>query len=225
MKTHVLMIAKTFPAGHPKKGTLTRFWGKIKQGIKIHTIRENYELWEKRIGEVREGRAVLSLRQWEGLPRRSPQKEIRCLTARDNIGIQKIICRGGWEIDGNTISKEELAAHDGLAVKDFTAWFGRIEPFTPLALIHFTGFRYPEMIEELEAAEEAEQPGPPLLNNNGKRAGEKTAPVKGSLEFVREYAARITSLFEDYLVFDVTDREWLRVQNKLEKCILEIRNL
>ncbi|MDR2020517.1 MAG: hypothetical protein LBQ14_07110 [Treponema sp.] len=223
MKTHVLMIAKTFPSGHPKEGRLTHFRGKIKQGIKIHTIRENYGLWEQRIAEVRSGNAVLSLRQWDGDPRRSPQKEFHRLAAENGIGIQKIIYRGRWEIGKEVLSRDELAAHDGLDKKDFAAWFKHVTIFEPLALIHFTGFRYPEEVEELEAVEAPEQPRPPLLNNNGQSAGEKTAPVKNNLEFVREYAGRITALFADYLVYDIADPEWVRLQNKLEKSILEIK--
>jgi hypothetical protein len=42
------------------------------------------------------------------------------------------------------------------------------------------------------------------------------------LELVKKHAGRITGLFEDYLIYDITDREWIRVQNKLEKIILEI---
>ncbi|MDR2186394.1 MAG: hypothetical protein LBO80_12125 [Treponema sp.] len=227
MKTYVLMIAKTFPAGHPREGRLTHFRGRIRQGMKIHTIRENYELWKKRMEEIRGGAAVLSLRQWDGVPRRSPQKEFLRLTAEDKAGVQKIVYRGRWEIGGNAIPREELAAHDGLDDKDFTAWHKRVSVFAPLALIHFTGFRYPEAdeeLEELEAVEEPERPRPPLLKNN-KHAGGKTAPVKHSREFIGEYAGRISSLFGDHLVCDITDEEWICLQNKLEKLIVEIRGL
>jgi hypothetical protein len=145
MKTFILMVSKTFPKDHPKVGKPTGFKNKIKSGAKIHTIRENYEFWEKRIEAVRAGSAVLSLRQWDGLPYRSPQKEFLRLTKDSGIGIQKIICQGRWEIDGQIIPEGELAAHDGLGAKDFTAWFKTVKPFTPLALIHFTGFRYDEL--------------------------------------------------------------------------------
>jgi hypothetical protein len=142
MKTFILTVSKTFPKKHPRVGKPTGFKSKIKAGTKIHTIRENYEFWEKRIKEVRAGSAVLSIRQWTGSPYRSPQKEFLRLTKDSGIGIQKIICRGRWEIDGRIIPQTELAAHDGLDEKDFTAWFKAVTPFAPLALIHFTGFRY-----------------------------------------------------------------------------------
>ena len=39
--------------------------------VKLHTIRANYPLWEKRIKDIQEGHAVLSVRQWSGKPYRS----------------------------------------------------------------------------------------------------------------------------------------------------------
>ena len=62
MKTYVLTISKNFPSTHSKKGTPTNFFYKIKSGDKKHTIRANYELWKKRIDEVNEGKAIISLR-------------------------------------------------------------------------------------------------------------------------------------------------------------------
>jgi hypothetical protein len=208
MRTYVLLISKGFPDGHPKAGKLTGFKTKIKNGIKIHTIRANYELWKNRIEDVAGGAAVLSLRQWEGLPYRSPQKEFMRLTADSGIGIQKLYCRGRWEINGKGVPKEELAVNDGLDTNDFTAWFMDVPVFTPLALIHFTGFRY-------------EESRPPLLRKQGERR-EKTATTVP--ETVRNYAARITAIFQDHLVYDVTDREWIQLQNKLEELIVEMRN-
>ena len=57
---------------------------------KIHTIRTNYQLWEKRINEVQEGNAVLSIRQWSGKPYRSKQTTILNLTKDDGVGIQPL---------------------------------------------------------------------------------------------------------------------------------------
>jgi hypothetical protein len=68
-----------------------------------------------------------------------------------------------------------------------------------------------EELEKLEVVEEPEKPKP--------------APGRHRLEFVWEYTGRITALFVDHLVNDITDSEWGHLQNKLEKVIAEIRAL
>lgn len=86
MKTYVITLSRHFLANHKRAGEETHFKEKflLGQGLtdydtpsmaKIHTIRANYPLWEKRIKEVQEGRAVLSVRQWTGKPYRSKQVE------------------------------------------------------------------------------------------------------------------------------------------------------
>ena len=65
MKTYVLMVSERFPQTHKRKGELTYFPTKIKNGEKIHTIRANYDLWEKRINDIKNGLARLSVRVWE----------------------------------------------------------------------------------------------------------------------------------------------------------------
>lgn len=67
MKTYVLILSEYFPKDHPKAGEPTGFVGDLMfTGKKIHTIRSNYELWAKRIDEVRAGKARLSIRIWTG---------------------------------------------------------------------------------------------------------------------------------------------------------------
>ena len=76
MKTHVLIVSRTFPKKHPKAGQPTYFDSKILLTIdptihavveldgevttekKLTTIRSNYELWKKRIDEVNQGIAI-----------------------------------------------------------------------------------------------------------------------------------------------------------------------
>jgi hypothetical protein len=115
MKTYVLMLAKTFPADHPRAGQETHFAEKYLEGEKIHTIRANAYLWLKREKEIDQGNAVLSIRQWEGKPYKSKQIEIAQLTKI----ILEIISEG--EVDG--LSIDELAKNDGLLRKDFEDWF------------------------------------------------------------------------------------------------------
>lgn len=70
MKTYVITLSRYFLANHKRAGEETHFKEKfiLGQGLtdydtpsmaKIHTIRANYPLWEKRIKEAQEGRAVL----------------------------------------------------------------------------------------------------------------------------------------------------------------------
>lgn len=123
---------------------------------KIHTIRTNYKLWEKRIREVQEGNAVLSIRQWSGKPYRSKQVVIANLTKNEGVGIQPLkITRfieklGNKEyvaisVDGdikNTLTLEEIAHNDGLSFEDWAAWFKDADTSQDMAIIHFTSFRY-----------------------------------------------------------------------------------
>ena len=59
MKTYVITLSRHFLANHKRAGEETHFKEKLLSGEKLHTIRANYPLWEKRIKEVQEGRAVI----------------------------------------------------------------------------------------------------------------------------------------------------------------------
>lgn len=170
MKTYVLMIAATFPATHPRKGAETHFQKKILNGVqhvgyylsegekyapfqleKIHTIRANYPLWEHRIREVQAGRAILSLRQWTGKPYKSTQIEFAHLGKDDGVGIQKLMKFEGGKGWGAThiengqlpiYSSLDFCRNDGLNQIDFIHWFANYDLSTPMAVLHFTKYRY-----------------------------------------------------------------------------------
>lgn len=159
IKTYVLVLSKTFPSWHPRKGELTEFREKFINGQartgdvrKIHTIRANYPLWEKRIKEVQEGKAVLSIRQWSGRPYASKQEIIETLSALDGVGIQKLEIINSYGVDRYVIpgptgvlfgmNPEALAINDGLSLADWMAWFKDYPRSKPLAVIHFTNGRY-----------------------------------------------------------------------------------
>lgn len=157
MKTYVITLSRHFLANHKRAGEETHFKEKflLGQGLidydtpslaKIHTIRANYPLWEKRIKEVQEGRAVLSVRQWTGKPYRSKQVEIAMLTAENGVGIQRLEftdCRLRFPyIDSEWTSMVSIAEHDGLSLNDWVEWFNGYDHPRPLAIIHFTKFRY-----------------------------------------------------------------------------------
>ena len=164
MKIYVLILSKVFPSTHPRKGEPTRFFDKFLAGqalsrgevwlvdAKLHTIRANYPLWVKRIAEIQRGEAVLSVRQWSGKPYASKQKLIANLTKDDGVGIQKLQLEVADKLFGKyhariddgcgSASIIELATNDGLSLEDWKEWFKNYELSKPLAIIHFTKFRY-----------------------------------------------------------------------------------
>ena len=148
MKTYVLTLSKAFPKTHVRTGEPTEFREKLLKKGKIHTIRANYELWRKRIAEVRAGRAVLSVRQWTGKPYASRQEEIARLTAENSVGIQKLCFpnRSTALVDYPerklSVDFKLLAKNDGLSLADWCDWFRHYDLSKPLAIIHFTNFRY-----------------------------------------------------------------------------------
>lgn len=157
MKTYVLIVSREFPSDHKRKGKQTFFVEKINQGVfpdkhlgiissKIHTIRSNYQLWEKRISDVHEGKAVLSLRYWSGKPYGSKQVEFARLDKDSGVGIQKLVFGESFiilpKVNEAVISLSELSKNDGLEISNFLSWFESYDLSEPMAIIHFTNFRY-----------------------------------------------------------------------------------
>lgn len=144
MKTYVLMVSKTFPTYHPKAGQPTNFVEKIARLEKIHTIRGNYPLWQKRIAQIERGEARLSIRVWTGKPYRSTQREV---LAFEYASCQLLFDSNKELTVMKTMGKPdavppltELAKNDGLSLEDFNAWFP--DKTGEWAIIHFTKFRY-----------------------------------------------------------------------------------
>jgi hypothetical protein len=175
IKRYRLPLSELFPAYHPKKRLPTYFEGKIRYAInldefivsfpesKIHTCRENYEYWKKRIDKVNAGLAVLEVYCWVGKPygEGSTTRVLFTFDKDSGIGVQQIsihkldgeyICFAGENtLFGNTqyyeskIDIDTLAANDGLSIKDFEDWFApkfKKSDFFEGAIIHFTKFRY-----------------------------------------------------------------------------------
>lgn len=159
-KTFVLTVSRSFPQTHKRKGEETLFVDKIQGNVrlngeiwqKIHTIRSNYDLWLKRIKQVQEGKAILSIRYWNGKPYNSKQAEICQLDKDSGIGVQKLEFMKGalnaipiineWYGDVEDYSFEILSKNDGLSLEDFKEWFKGYDLSEPMAIIHFTKFRY-----------------------------------------------------------------------------------
>ena len=109
-------------------------------------------MWKKRIDEVNQGIAILSVRYWSGLPYRSTQVEICQFKKGSGIGIEKI-CFNNFGIavlsDENVAFKSnfffymsDMAKNDGLSFPDFYEWFYAYDKTKPMAMIHFTTHRY-----------------------------------------------------------------------------------
>ena len=175
MKTFVLTVSRTFPKTHKRAGQQTWFVEKINEagmpisddpimGKKIHTIRANYELWEKRIKEVQEGKAILSLRYWSGEPYRTKQIEFAQLDKDSGVGVQELkfgycnslislsdkffpIITKPYIIELENLKDKyldilQISKNDGLKFGDFMDWFKNYDLSKPMAIIHFTSFRY-----------------------------------------------------------------------------------
>ena len=174
MKTYVLTVSRFFPKTHKRAGEKTNFSQKLQLGIKnipnsvmydeecdlvmdrkIHTIRANYPLWEKRISEIQNGNAILSIRYWSGKPYNSKQVEIMQLDKNSGVGVQELDLSVFKELGmcfinyneltfsgSKQVNHKELAKNDGLSLKDFKEWFKSYDLSKSIAIIHFTAFRY-----------------------------------------------------------------------------------
>ena len=144
MITYVLTVSQKFPTTHKKVGQSTGFPLAIKNYDKIHTIRGNYDLWAKRFEKINAGKAILSVRIWEGKPYASKQLEIFKYDYTHKIGIEKLEDPTNFvfaPIEGKQINWDLVAKNDGLSFEDFCEWF-KVRSNSPMAVIHFTDFRY-----------------------------------------------------------------------------------
>lgn len=162
MKTYVLTVSRKFPGTHNRREDPTYFVEQIQNALahykdgwptsgfkmKFHTIRANYALWKKRFRKIDAGLACLSIRYWSGKPYKSKQIEFARLTKEDGIGLQKCFVRtfnvGGILIPHKdySVNSYEVAKNDGLEFDDFKEWFKSYDLNKPMAIIHFTKFRY-----------------------------------------------------------------------------------
>jgi hypothetical protein len=162
-----LGVSLEFPKSHARKGELTDFVDSIAcvkfcpgdcefcdfEKEKIHTIRSNYPLWEKRMKKVQAGEAVIEMFYWSGKPYNSKQVVFAMLDNDSGCGVQKLEWWGtgsmfvAWtETEDqdfySELKLETLAKNDGLSLDDFKEWFKVYDLSQPMAIIHFTKFRY-----------------------------------------------------------------------------------
>lgn len=154
MKKYILTLSKVFPKRHKRSGESTGFENALLNSLndvnsvgkkKLHTIRANFGLWEQRFVEINSGNAVLSVREWTGLPYRSKQREIVVLGKDDGIGLQALFLTDltkPSKIAGGLVELPVIAENDGLCFNDWFFWFSGYNISQPLAIIQFTKFRY-----------------------------------------------------------------------------------
>ena len=73
-KKILITLSRVFPQTHSRRGQPTGFSDKLAAGIKIHTIRKNYDLWAVNAEKMNRGGFSLSVRQWIDKPYRSKQR-------------------------------------------------------------------------------------------------------------------------------------------------------
>jgi hypothetical protein len=168
----VLILSSQFMKEHPRAGEQTNFREKILSALnrdeelvatcfqkppqKLHTIRAKFKEWEAKIAKVNRGEAVLRVVTWSGVSYRSKWVDVCTLTKDDGIGVQELqFDKDDWswawvsntdkaDLSPRTLqpSYNRLSKNDGLSVDDFKAWFKGYNLAEPLAIIHFTNFRY-----------------------------------------------------------------------------------
>lgn len=127
---------------------------------KLHTIRNNKNnVWTKRMEKVNRGEAVIDLFYWK-LPggrwtKDNEQIVFATLDKDSGCGVQPLIFTEKY-IYNPTVCGEhypkptwykglnlaDLAKNDGLTLNEFKSWFKGYNLSEPLAIIHFTKFRY-----------------------------------------------------------------------------------
>jgi len=154
LKCYVLMVAETFPVGHPKAGLPTLFKEKILKGEKVHTIRKNSKLWANRVYDVLTGKAYISIRTWTGKPYHSKQKQFAVLqkVGFELFGMDRPTSKSEapdvyWQIGQAKCGSHlwDVAKNDGLSYEDFKSWFfpcdSKPANFNG-CILHFSDFRY-----------------------------------------------------------------------------------
>lgn len=149
-KIAVLTLSQYYQKGHPKEGQPTEFVEKLKAGVKLHTIRSNYELWARRAEQINAGKMELSIRVWSGKPYRSQQVEVARLT---KLGVQRVTILPMGAEHEPAVKIDEcrfidngaalLSKNDGLSYWDWHSWFLKGNPFGfEGVILHFTDMRY-----------------------------------------------------------------------------------
>lgn len=155
------MIAKTFPAYHPKAGQPTGFRDSILMGRKVHTLRIT-------AGGLETG-DLISLREWEGKPYASRQIEFaRCRVSVAPISLigssisyrdmGNIAWCDGFPEMADFLAWFKAADKPSLAFRGYCLWFRELRPVITdpvVTEVFHAGPLQRDVLEALEAASEA----------------------------------------------------------------------
>jgi len=134
LKEYFITLPVYFPKGHVHGGKQTDFEESFTSYDKIHTIKERYSVWAKRIDNVISGNAVLKV----CVVNSSRKIILRTLTNKNCVGYEKL--EDVLESPYNNL--DLVAKHEGLYLEDYLNWVEIISKKEPAIVIHFTGFRY-----------------------------------------------------------------------------------
>lgn len=158
----VVMLTKFFFDGHPRAGEDTNFAELVREGVKVHTCRDNFEYWQKKIDKLKKEGGTLSVRQWTEKPYRSPQETIIEIPT-DEVAVSKLTFTRNKHrvlpytheltyitayVDDRQTNIETLANNDGFTrTRDFVAFisplFDKYHSDTiTLAIINFKQYIY-----------------------------------------------------------------------------------
>lgn len=155
----VVTLTKTFPNHHPLSGEPTGFADAVKSGIKIHTCRNNYNYWVRKIESLKHKGGTLCIREWSGIPYRSPQRTIVEIPSKivhisklDIIRIRPTNSTPCYyyyaAVNEKCVRIVDIALNDGFYCgRDFESFFDPIFDRYKinrllLAIIHFNEFNY-----------------------------------------------------------------------------------
>jgi hypothetical protein len=147
-KAIILNISLNFLSYHPRRGEPTGFVDLVLDGVKKHTVRENYEYWRKRVEMVNSGTYVLKITCWSGRPYHSKKVEVKTITHCEIQKFRLVMRKRDKNFAVAYVDNRMLLPHeftefcknDGLSTVDFIHWL-RAEDFEG-CVIHFGYFKY-----------------------------------------------------------------------------------
>lgn len=118
---------------------------KFLNGEILHVVRDNVPKWEQRINAIREGKAELVVRYWEGQPYKGTLTDICRLGSEISIQSFKFTdskVAKNILVDNKKVLIEDFANDEGRTVTEWKYAMRKFHTKEPLAIINFTAFKY-----------------------------------------------------------------------------------